>query len=228
MKTLLITLLAGLVWAGLPSRVQAQDGLYGQVYMTAAYCRAGSVEADGRMLDIRQNQPLNALLGSTFGGDDHSTFGVPDLRSKAPIGIGRSPDGRFIGLGARLGSDQAIMDGYPSHDHAEAGHTHTLAPHTHSAELNASSSEPSQTAPQGHAFATFTRGRIYAREAGTYGRMAEGAVQTSEADAVKVSAADGLYGTTGIAGGGEPVDIRDPFLGIKFCIVTNGTFPSRP
>lgn len=38
---------------------------------------------DGRLLQINQNQALYALLGTTYGGNGTTTFGLPDLRSAA-------------------------------------------------------------------------------------------------------------------------------------------------
>jgi hypothetical protein len=40
--------------------------------------------ADGRLLPISSNQLLFNLLGTTFGGDGRSTFGIPDYRSVSP------------------------------------------------------------------------------------------------------------------------------------------------
>lgn len=37
---------------------------------------------DGRMMQINQNQPLFALLGTMYGGDGRTTFALPDLREK--------------------------------------------------------------------------------------------------------------------------------------------------
>lgn len=39
----------------------------------------------GQLLPINQYQALFSLLGISFGGDGHSTFGLPDLRDKAPL-----------------------------------------------------------------------------------------------------------------------------------------------
>lgn len=41
------------------------------------------VPCNGTLLNINMYQALYALLGTRFGGDGRSTFGVPDLRSAA-------------------------------------------------------------------------------------------------------------------------------------------------
>ncbi len=43
---------------------------------------------DGQLLPINQNQALFSLLGTTFGGDGRVSFGLPDLRGRAPIAVG--------------------------------------------------------------------------------------------------------------------------------------------
>src|ERR1700753_927122 len=43
---------------------------------------------DGRLLSINANQALYAILGTVYGGDGVSTFGLPDLRGRVPLGMG--------------------------------------------------------------------------------------------------------------------------------------------
>jgi microcystin-dependent protein len=39
---------------------------------------------DGSLLNVSTNQALFSLLGTNFGGDGKTTFGVPDLRNASP------------------------------------------------------------------------------------------------------------------------------------------------
>ena len=49
---------------------------------------AGWSTCQGQLLPIPQNQALFSLLGTTFGGDGHTTFGLPDLRQvTVPAGM---------------------------------------------------------------------------------------------------------------------------------------------
>ena len=50
--------------------------------------RAVGLSATGSLLQINQNQALFALLGTTYGGDGHTTFALPDLRDRTVIGTG--------------------------------------------------------------------------------------------------------------------------------------------
>jgi microcystin-dependent protein len=50
----------------------------------------GWVECQGQMLNIQLNQALYALLGTQFGGNGISTFALPDLRGRTPMGASAS------------------------------------------------------------------------------------------------------------------------------------------
>ena len=52
------------------------------------YAPQGWSICDGSMMAIRDNTPLFALIGTTYGGDGKTTFGLPDLRKQVPGGIG--------------------------------------------------------------------------------------------------------------------------------------------
>ncbi|HUF49871.1 MAG TPA: tail fiber protein [Longimicrobiales bacterium] len=62
----------------------------------------GFVPCDGRPMAVNQNMALFSLLGTTYGGDGHRTFGVPDLRGRAPLYVpqGDVPGGPGGGSGA--------------------------------------------------------------------------------------------------------------------------------
>jgi Phage Tail Collar Domain len=60
----------------------------GEVILTAGLTANGStLPADGRLLSISSYTALFSLLGTRYGGDGVSTFGLPDLRSAAPNGV---------------------------------------------------------------------------------------------------------------------------------------------
>jgi microcystin-dependent protein len=45
----------------------------------------------GQLMAIAQNTALFSLLGTTYGGDGTTTFGLPDLRGRAALGFGQGP-----------------------------------------------------------------------------------------------------------------------------------------
>jgi microcystin-dependent protein len=53
------------------------------------FAPAGWAFCDGQIMPVSQNTALFSLLGTTYGGDGHSTFGLPDFRSRGPIHRGQ-------------------------------------------------------------------------------------------------------------------------------------------
>jgi microcystin-dependent protein len=75
---------------------------------------------NGQLLPINQNQALFSLLGTTYGGDGRTTFGLPNLQGRVPVHVG---DG--IALGA-IGGEQTHtlnISEMPAHTHAPVGST---------------------------------------------------------------------------------------------------------
>ena len=58
---------------------------------------------DGQILPINQNQALFSLLGTTYGGDGQTSFGLPDLRGRTPIHVGAAPGGSQHNLAHKSG-----------------------------------------------------------------------------------------------------------------------------
>ena len=59
---------------------------------------------DGQLLSIASNTALFSILGTTYGGDGRTTFGLPDLRGRVPVGEGTGPGLPAITLGVKGGS----------------------------------------------------------------------------------------------------------------------------
>ena len=74
---------------------------------------------DGQLLAVSQNDALFSLLGTIYGGDGRTTFGLPDLRGRVPIHAGSGPGLSPRRLGAKAGSENEtlIVNQLPSHNH---------------------------------------------------------------------------------------------------------------
>ncbi|MEI8597132.1 tail fiber protein [Vibrio sp. M60_M31a] len=81
--------------------------------------RAVYTLAHGQILSIAQNTALFSILGTTYGGDGRSTFGLPDTRGRALIGWGNGPGLTNYPLGSRGGTESVILSEaqLPSHSH---------------------------------------------------------------------------------------------------------------
>ena len=75
---------------------------------------------NGQLLPISQNQALFSLLGTTYGGDGRSTFGLPDLRGRVPIHSGKGPGLTSRQLGQEAGAETTTLNinQIPSHSHS--------------------------------------------------------------------------------------------------------------
>ena len=106
------------------------EGYLAQVILFAGnFAPRGWAFCHGQLLPINQYQALFALLGNTYGGDGRTTFGLPDLRGRAPIGAGRGPGLSDYRLGVRGGSETNVLtvNQMPSHSHALTASTTTAA-----------------------------------------------------------------------------------------------------
>lgn len=62
------------------------DGYTGEIRIFAGnFAPRGWALCDGQLLAISANQALFSLLGTTYGGDGRSTFGLPDLRGRSAV-----------------------------------------------------------------------------------------------------------------------------------------------
>lgn len=100
---------------------------------------AGATAPDGWLLCNGQTPSrttyanLFAVLGTTYGAGDGSTFGLPDPMGRAIIGVGSGSGLTARALAAKSGAETvAIASGnLPTHTHTLSAHTHALGSHTH-------------------------------------------------------------------------------------------------
>ncbi len=118
----------------------------GEIRMFAGnFAPAGWMFCEGQLLPISENETLFQLIGTTYGGDGQSTFGLPDLRGRLPIHQGNG----FV-LAENGGAEEITLtvNQIPSHGHP----------------LLATSSPGSASAPQNGVPAKTTTGFLYINE----------------------------------------------------------------
>lgn len=79
------------------------------------FAPAGWMLCDGQILPISQNDALFALIGTTYGGDGESTFGLPDLRGRIPIHQGA---GRVLAETLGVETVSLLSSQIPPHSHS--------------------------------------------------------------------------------------------------------------
>lgn len=98
----------------------------GEIRMFAGnFAPRGWAFCDGQMLAINQNQALFSLLGTIYGGDGHTTFGLPDLRGRIPIHAGTGPGLSPRQIGVTSGEEETTLNinELPHHAHSAIGTT---------------------------------------------------------------------------------------------------------
>ncbi len=76
-------------------------------------------DCDGAVLSIAQYDALFSLIGTTYGGDGVTTFALPDLRGRTPIGHGQGPGLPNFTIGERAGTETVTLNvnQMPFHTH---------------------------------------------------------------------------------------------------------------
>lgn len=89
------------------------------------FAPTGWAFCNGQLLPISQNTALFSLLGTNYGGDGTSTFGLPNLQGSAALGAGQGPGLSQRGLG-EVGGEQGVtlLEGQmPAHSHTAQAST---------------------------------------------------------------------------------------------------------
>lgn len=96
---------------------------------------------NGQLLNIAENTALFSILGTTYGGDGKTTFGLPDLQGRIPLHV--HIQNNNYPLGAKLGSQTVTLTQaqIPSHNHILKG---TAAPGTTGNPSNQLLAQPTQ------------------------------------------------------------------------------------
>ncbi len=166
-------------------------------------------KCDGQLQSIAANTALFSLLGTTFGGDGRTTFGLPDLRGRSIAHIGVGPGLSPMTWGERGGQEQI----YLTQSHMPA-HSHAL--------VNGVANVALYTTNNGDAINETDSG---ANGLGTAGTMPD--IYRENPTANDKVAGLTISGATSAAGGSIPFNSRNPFLGINVCIALFGIYPSR-
>lgn len=182
------------------SSAAAQECYLGDIKMFAGnFAPRGYALAQGQILPIAQNQSLYSLLGTTYGGDGRTSFALPDLRGRAPVGVS----------GAQRQGTQFGAEASPLSIAQLPAHSHTA---TTDSTLRATNQSGRQAPPAGNVLAQDGNDNIYV-----------GAATNTTMAAAAISSAT----TVGNAGGSSPLNRMQPSLAVNYIVCLQGLFPSR-
>lgn len=177
------------------------EGTIGEIRLFAAnFAPKNWWYCDGSLLAIRSNTALFSILGTTYGGDGKTTFGLPNLGGRSAIGAGQGPGLSYYDLGEMIGNNTVTLtvSNLPLHTHAAAG----------SIVIPASSDVGDSETPANNVFAA--NDSMYTSQAGN---------STTKPAPLSLQ--------IGISGGSTPMSITQPSLGMNYIICLYGTFPPR-
>jgi microcystin-dependent protein len=176
----------------------------GQIMIFAGnFAPSGYALCDGRRLSIADNPELFELIGTTYGGDGTTTFALPDLRGRVPVGQGQGAGLSTYFLGEILGTEQV-------------GLTEAQLPR-HSHQLNATAGLGTTNIPTGSSLLSSLGGQAGSGDFQVSGYYASSAGSQQQLNAVAI----------GQAGSGEPHSNIQPYLAINFCIALSGAIPQQ-
>lgn len=164
----------------------------------------GYSTCQGQILSIAQNTALFSLLGTTYGGNGQTTFALPDLQGRMPVGQGQGPGLPNYVMGQLSGTTNVTLltANMPAH-------VHTL--NSMQIKLQASSSNADEISPEGNFPATVSNAAY----------SGNGATPNTFTGGTQIT------GTTDITGSNIPISIMNPYLTINYSIAIYGIFPSR-
>jgi microcystin-dependent protein len=200
------------------------DPFLGEIRMVGFnYAPYGWALCQGQTMSVSQNTALFTLLGTSFGGNGQTTFQLPDLRSRTPVGMGQGLGLSDIVLGEQDGveSVQLTTANMPQHTHVASvssggAVTGSIAVPATTA-TGSQSGSPSNTSVLGPVSAANHAGDLYSTAAANTTLAPFNVSLQGAAPAVENS----------MTGGNLPFSLRNPYLGINFIIAMQGIFPSR-
>jgi len=205
-----------------------------QPYLGAIFIWAGTFAprgyafCQGQTLAIQQNTALFSILGTTYGGNGTTTFGLPNLCGRAPFGAGvpAQPTGLSTLTLGQVGGHETVtltQNNMPLHNHQAA-----FTPASGSVDIaipavsasNATTNTPGTTtvlSKGGSADRAPLPMNVYSTAA---------ADTTLKPFSANVSGSGGTV-TVNNAGASQPFDIHPPFQALNFIIAIEGLYPPR-
>lgn len=196
-----------------------------------SFCPRDWAVCAGALMSISQNGALFSLLGTAYGGDGRTSFGLPDLRGRAAMSQGHHPGSSFdwrIGQVAGAETHTLTASELANHTH-EATFTATGSTKM-TATLTATTDAGESATPVNGAFlaaATPPAGgpdkpeKIYKAAPKAGSTVALGGVEVTS------TGTDSGNVTVGATGNNQEFSILQPILIMNYCIAEQGIFPPR-
>ena len=179
------------------------------------YAPRGWEFCHGQLVNLMDYQAVYSLVGTTYGGDGRSTFGIPDLRGRVAVGYGAGP-GRSQRIIGQFGGYEQVgltVSQLPAHNHnAETAVSGEMAGKLKCVTENGTSSNP-----KGGYIASHTNAFL---RSGTVEEMNAGSISL---DAGELTAETSIEPT----GNNTAHENMPPWLCLNYIMAMEGYYPSR-
>lgn len=200
------------------------DPFLGEIRMVGfTFAPYGWAMCQGQVMSISQNQALFSLFGTTYGGNGQTTFGLPDLRSRSPVGTGTG-----LGLSPIEPGDQGGEEAITLTMSQLPAHTHT-ATTTGGVSVTGPVAIPATATTTGEgAIPTTSTVLGPVGEGGRPGTLYSTAAPTTTLAPFNVTlTGPGPTVTNSVTGSSLPTPLRNPYLGLTCIVALQGVFPTR-
>ncbi len=203
------------------------DPFIGQIMAVGFdFAPKGWAMCDGQLLPINKYQALFSLLGTLYGGNGTTNFALPDLRGRAPIGMGHGPGLSNYQQGKPGGVENVTLlsTQMPVHTHQLSGVTFKVKNSGYvDIPVNKDEGEGNSILPTNILAAGDPAAPLKPFTDLPFNAKYSGNSLPVQGMQIEVSG-----GQIGMAGGGQPFSVVQPYLGMNYCIALEGIYPQRP
>jgi len=177
------------------------DPFLAQIVMFGGnFAPRGWANCDGQLLAISQNSALFSLLGTTYGGDGRTSFGLPEMRGRMAMHVGNGAGLTARSQGQRSGQEYVVAS------------TATMANHSHTA-----ASTAQVVVANGAGGESLASGQHIANHDGAFSEDSSAATLGGVTAATTVNA----------TGGQQQQNNLPPYIVVRYIIALQGVYPSR-
>ena len=195
------------------------EGTLGEIRLFAGnFAPRNWAFCEGQLIAISQNQSLYAVLGTIYGGDGRTTFGLPDLRSRVAVGTGHGLGLSQYPLGYAGGQETNRLSVAQLPTHA---HTATFSGTATTADLAAFNGTPNESDGNNATSVASSNGErtptSYLSNEASNASIKNSVTGITSAGTIKVDD----------SGSSQMVENRQPYMAMNYIICMEGLFPSR-
>ncbi|MBQ1783817.1 MAG: tail fiber protein [Gammaproteobacteria bacterium] len=190
------------------------DPFIGEIRMFAGtFAPRGWTFCNGQLLAVATNSALFSILGTTYGGNGTTTFGLPNLQSRTPVGTGTGEGLSNVALGQVAGVEKVNLTAgqLPSAVLPVTGAASVAIP--------VNTTVGTSKTPSATSVLSTTNDGAAGAEVDIYS-AAPGGTTLAPFNAT-------VTGNATLQGGGNPLTVRNPYLGMNFIIALEGIYPTR-